>query len=63
MVYNTVIRLYQCSDQKYAIGLLNTILEEGDLKYRDLSDEDVALWLCKGIEVEGLECLEIIRQL
>ena len=63
MVYNTVIGLYQCSDRKYAMGLLDTILEEGDPEYRDLSDEDVALWLCKGIEVEGLECSEIIRQL
>lgn len=63
MVYDTVIGLYQCRDRKYAMDLLDTILEEGDSEYSDLSDEDIARWLCKGVVVKGIEGSEIIRQL
>ena len=38
------------------------IEEEGDKEYIGLDNEDIAVWLYRGIIVAGVKCLEIIRQ-
>ncbi|KAJ6267416.1 hypothetical protein PSV08DRAFT_229224 [Bipolaris maydis] len=63
LVYNTVVGLFQCSDNIYALDLYTTIEEEGDEEYREMHDEDVTMWLCRKLVVSGIECAEITRQL
>jgi hypothetical protein len=42
------------------VDVYTVIEEEGGKEYAGLDDEDVAVWLCKGMTVAGVECLEII---
>ncbi|PVH90804.1 hypothetical protein DM02DRAFT_678390 [Periconia macrospinosa] len=63
LVYDTVIGLYQCDDDRYRLDLDILIEEEGDEEYSYRTDEDVASWLCRRRTVAGIQCSEIIRQL
>jgi Orsellinic acid/F9775 biosynthesis cluster protein D len=61
LVYDTVVGLFHCGDDKYRMEVSDTILEQGDEEYMELGEEDVASWLSTRLTVEGLECSYFMR--
>ena len=61
-MYDIVIGLFQCSNNRYRVDLYTAIEEEGDEEYVGLDNKDITAWLCKGITMVGVKYLEIIQQ-
>jgi hypothetical protein len=60
LVYDTIVGLFYCGDDRYRMDVLDTILEEGD-EYMGLGEEDIATWLSTRLVVEGVECSYFMR--
>lgn len=61
LVYDTVIGLFYCDDERYRMDVYTTIKEEGDTGYWGLSDEHVAIWLGTELKMVDMECSRFIR--
>jgi hypothetical protein len=61
LLYDTVIRIFHSSDDKYLIQIFHYILEEGDEEYLRLGVEDIASWLPRGLNIEGIQCSYFMR--